>query len=363
MRIKITILLVGLLTLTGCGAKSLLGSNLKAPKDNILKSELVIDENGNKFIKYNYISDKELLKFSDKEDISKRTYNSFTENTGKKIKDKEVLRTTFLSGSPFLKTNGKWYQVETATTTEKEFDKITLIDKLKGLLGESAYADTTTTYPGVTSLDGYTAKTGTATNTWSGLRGGNGTAATSTVESPITSVLTANTTSNFWRSMYRLIYNFDTSILPDDVTITSSTFGVYFDTGAYLNSWPATSTLNLTQAYTANSTTLINSDFENNVSYTTRMSTDKLISSFSAGYINFSLNADGLANISKTGLSKFAMKSNWDLDNAPPTWISGGNIRLLFYTSESGLSVTPYLTIEYTVSESLINKPSLIIFE
>lgn len=351
MRTKIITILFGLLFISGCGK---LGGgievSLKAPKEKILKSELVTDENGKKFVKYDYISAVEVPKFSDKEDLSKRTNNSYTEVTGKKIDNKPVLQTTFYSGAPFIKEGTKWMQTETATATEKVYSdstKVTLLDKIKGLMGNYAYADTTTTYPNIDTnlyvnlFSNY--------HTFSDMRTHSGEVSGITTAEYWMVQLTASTTTDLYKTIRRSAFYFNTSFLTSNATIVSSTFYVYF-TNNVVDNATFDQKICLTGATSTSDTNFIDADYVLQTPFSDRYSSDLDVGSAAKSRYNlFSLNATGLANIQKTGLTKIGMKLNSDADNSAPTWTSAGDTYAYgYYASRTGVTQDPKLVIEYT---------------
>ena len=351
---KLFIILFGLLFVSGCGNTNILGATnkLKASKDKILKSELVTDEKGDKFIKYDYISDVEVPKFSDKEDLSKRTNNSYTEVTGKKINGKDVLKTTFYGGAPFIKEGTKWMQTETGTSTEKDYTdstKLTLFDKFKELLGGSAYANINTIYP---TVDGYAARNISTGNTYATVRSATGNAVTySGTNISINLTSTNTTTANLWSTQSRGLFVFDTSFLGSSAIISSSTFTIFFYSISTFSNFGTS--FYLAQGNTASTTVLAGADYGLSLNYTIKLSDSSISSAVGNQPFDFLLNSDGLNNINKTGFSKFSIKNNFDITSTTPTWSSNKNDFLRIYISpNTGLDYDPKLVIEYTTSST-----------
>jgi len=69
-----------------------------------------------------------------------------------------------------------------------------------------------------------------------------------------------------------------------------------------------------------------------------------------AVYNDFSLNASGITNINKTGVSKFSAQLGWDLNNNfTGTWVSDADTLIRSYDADSaGTTNDPKLTITYT---------------
>ena len=73
-------------------------------------------------------------------------------------------------------------------------------------------------------------------------------------------------------------------------------------------------------------------------------------------YNDFPLIAAGLANISKTGISKFGTVSNYDLDNTAPTCIANQNDTLDYKTADTALTTSdPKLTVTFSVGTAANN--------
>lgn len=146
-----------------------------------------------------------------------------------------------------------------------------------------------------------------------------------------------------WNELLRGIVLFDTSSLPDDAVITSATLSLY----VHYKQNTFNQSVGVTAAAPASSTALVNSDYNIANFDSTRFASDVSIDSISVNsYNSFTLNAAGLAAISKTGISKFAIRLSCDIDNSAPTWSAPGSSEIRFHTSEN--TNKPRLTIAYT---------------
>ena len=67
----------------------------------------------------------------------------------------------------------------------------------------------------------------------------------------------------------------------------------------------------------------------------------------SATWLNFVVNADGLKSINKEGLSKFNIRTGWDVEDEEPT--NGINVGIEYYMNTVGKK--PHINITYTVDE------------
>lgn len=204
---------------------------------------------------------------------------------------------------------------------------------------------TVTFYPAAganSPVDGWVRREGT-NETFSTIRSGAGTGFDYTdadVE------LSAGSTSNRFNWLYRQIICFDTSSIPTEALITSATLSIYGVGKANVLGSPD---LHVTGATPNSTSTLINSDY--NQTQNTSFG-NITFAAFAAGvYNDITLNASGIANISKTGVSKFALKMSWDvLGSYTGTWISGGNSYFDFRSADqAGTSQDPKLEVTYTI--------------
>jgi len=138
----------------------------------------------------------------------------------------------------------------------------------------------------------------------------------------------------------RNIVNFDTSSIPDTATIDSAVVSLYGT---------------LTTQTTADDYSVVANTGAANASYsvadfdqfgTTKFATDITGASFSAtGYNDWTLNATGIAAISKTGVSKLGFRSSKDISNTAPL---GANYVLAYSADFTGTSSDPKLVVTYT---------------
>lgn len=175
-------------------------------------------------------------------------------------------------------------------------------------------------------------------DTWSNIRG----AASGTNEaSETTGACYSEDSGDVW--MERVFLPFDTSSLPDTDTISSATIQLY-GTGKWDNDNDSEAYVAIVQSTQASPTSLADGDFD--AIGTTAFSDELDISSYNtSGFNTFTLNSSGIANISKTGYSQFALREGHDLENIPVAGgagISGVTNRMADYT---GTTSDPILTI------------------
>jgi hypothetical protein len=122
-----------------------------------------------------------------------------------------------------------------------------------------------------------------------------------------------------WLSLYRSFLLFDTSAIPDSDVISSATFEAVA-TVRQDTLTPAGS-IRMVTSTPASDSTLATSDYTNIA--TVAQAPDTTLASLtvdSSTYNVLTLNATGLGNISKTGISKFGLRLVADADNSEPTW-------------------------------------------
>lgn len=190
-----------------------------------------------------------------------------------------------------------------------------------------------------------TIRTGTATNS--------GDSATTLAQIYIRS----NGSTDLWDFMGRAITLFDTSPIADTDTIDSSTYSIY--NGATAISDNFNLAVSMVTTTPASNTSLATGDMTN--FGTTKQATDIDLTGISSNaYFDFTLNATGLTNISKTGVSKFGFRFDKDNDNSAPTWAASTNggwpSGTLSSADATGTSEDPKLVVNSTSVGSVINR-------
>jgi PKD repeat protein len=209
--------------------------------------------------------------------------------------------------------------------------------------GEPLNDDTLVVY--VTDNDhGRRASDSTAAS-WATLRASGGDtidADDATIGSSVGTISTS-TTSDQWDVLSRFITVFNTSALPDTCTIDSAIIApsIYSEITGF-----GTYDLGVTGGSVASTAEIVAGDFDTFTDV--RYATDQNSGSTRTGYINYTLNAAGLANISKTGFSTFFFRTAWDIDNSPPVWASATNGGPRFNLPYRGGEYYPVLYITYT---------------
>jgi hypothetical protein len=152
----------------------------------------------------------------------------------------------------------------------------------------------------------------------------------------------------------RSIFLFDTSSIPDSNSIDDATLSIYgYDkTNSFSGDEP---NINIYSSNPASNTALEAGDFDSLGE--TAFSTAITYTSFStAGYNNFTLNASGIAAVSKTSVTKLGGRNaNYDVANTSPIWASGADMNILVYFAEqTGTSQDPKLTVTHSAVATFI---------
>lgn len=162
-----------------------------------------------------------------------------------------------------------------------------------------------------------------------------------------------------WRLLRRSIMLFDTSALTSGATISAATLSLYGT--AKLDDLSATPTTNIYSSAPASDTTLADGDF-NSLGSTAFATAITYASWSTVAYNDFTLNASGLAGISKTGITKMGTRNpEYDVADSSPTWADS----VTSYTEHSssdhtGTTQDPKMVITYTAGSTF--KPRIIMF-
>ena len=215
---------------------------------------------------------------------------------------------------------------------------------------------TSTFYPDANpesaSVDGQVNRTG-VDETWATIRGNAGTAHDDASVTNQGVGIIGSTTNNQWTGLYRGIYLFDTSGLPDDCQINSAVFSVFVHSGLQDD---FSESVGVVSSNPAANTDLVNADFT--TLGTARYATDKTLASLSSSsWANFTLNAAGIATINKTGITKFGLRLACDIDNSAPTWSSEGESIFLVRNAEYETNIPKLvMTIDEIPTARLVTK-------
>lgn len=177
--------------------------------------------------------------------------------------------------------------------------------------------------PETSTVDGITRRSSSSEN-WATLRGATGTAVNDTGNPIDVAQLFSGPASNEWREMNRGVFLFDTSSITAANNVDSATFSL-FGTAKEDN---FSQSISLVSSSPTSNTGLVSGDHEIAKWGSTKFATDITIASYStSAYNDFVLNASGIANISKAGVSKFGVRLSGDVDDSEPTWAASTNVK------------------------------------
>jgi hypothetical protein len=202
-----------------------------------------------------------------------------------------------------------------------------------------------------TTVDGSVKQTGTHL-TWSQLRDGAGNGYDyAAVGGGQFAIIRTDDSSNTWDWLGRYICLFTTSSLTAGADISAATLSLFGVSKS--DSLSVSPTINIYTSSPSNNDVLVNSDYSQ-IGTTAQCNTDMTYSNYSiTGYNDFSLNSSGISNISKTGISKFGVRSNYDASNTMPTWTNYSVFNFGGYFS-SETSNKPKLVVTYTAAPTFI---------
>lgn len=159
---------------------------------------------------------------------------------------------------------------------------------------------------------------------WATLIAAAGTTANPSVDDINAFSFRCDNTTNNWQKMYRSIFLFDTSSIPDTDTINSAVMSLYGD-GLKADALGVTPNINIYGSTPATNTNLVAGDFAQcgSVAYATAIAYGSYNVS---AYNDFTFNATGIAAVSKTGVTKTsARNANYDVAATDPGWASAAD--------------------------------------
>ncbi len=215
---------------------------------------------------------------------------------------------------------------------------------------------TLTAYPnadadaGKTSCDGFTERTNAAGESWATLIAGAGTAFDVVETAGSYLKIISDTTTNEWRTLRRTFLGFDTSGLTASASISAAVLSIM---GYTKQDAPGIApNLDIYAATPASNTALASTDHVNvgNVSQTGLPVTYANWPTSDA-WVDFTFNATGRGNVSKTGVSLFCTRNaNYEVSGTPPAWSSVYDVRLSGYRADNaGTANDPKLVVTYTL--------------
>lgn len=152
-----------------------------------------------------------------------------------------------------------------------------------------------------------------------------------------------------WNAIYRGAYFFSTSALGASASISAAVFSLY-PNSSHTSALGGVMEIDRINTSSANNN-LATSDYNVANFDSVRQATGIAFASLATGgaYNNFTLNATGISNINKTGITKFGTRISFDLDNSAPAWSANkGSGSNHYYADQPGTTTDPKLVITYT---------------
>ena len=198
--------------------------------------------------------------------------------------------------------------------------------------------------PETSTVDGFVRRNG-VNESWAAITYSAGNGSSDTDLTAVCAGANTGTTSNAFTNLIRGIFLFDTSAIPDTATVSNATFSLFGNAG---NNALGNPTLDICSSAPASNTGLASGDFTSLGSIS--FGSLAWASYSTTAYNDISLNASGLANISKTGLSKFGTRLDWDLTGIAPTWVnSASSFFNVNYADQAGTTQDPKLVVTYSL--------------
>ena len=210
--------------------------------------------------------------------------------------------------------------------------------------------DTLTVYPDAnpesTSVDGNTGAQ-IASTTWASVRSSAGNYSSDSGSYSFIVGFRSTTTTDEWGELYRGVFLFDTSALTASAEISATTLSLYGQSKS--DNLSVTPNINIYTSTPASNTALTGTDFST-LGTIAQCDTPITYAGYNtSGYNDFTLNATGRGNVSKTSISKFGARNvNYDVDNVAPSWSSNVWSLIYCYMADNG-SNKPKLVVTYTI--------------
>jgi PKD repeat protein len=251
-----------------------------------------------------------------------------------------------------------WQQTSTGVTKEQEmvlmsFGRWFLIGVLVISLIIPVVSATVFTNYTVGAMDGSLGITNHLGPTFFDLRVHNGGTATTDAATARTQLYANTSDADTYITLYRSYLQFDTSGLPDDAIIDSVNVSIQGIT-------PKTTQLGsptyyLTGFVPGTNGTSVASDFQTRQDVALSDAISSASWSTSARN-NFTLNAAGLANVSKIAYTNFMVRSSWDVTNNTTglTWGTDSHSDIFWNTSEAAVN-TPFIEVTYHTGDAPVS--------
>lgn len=185
--------------------------------------------------------------------------------------------------------------------------------------------------------------------TFANIRSGAGTGASATETTAMGGFLEVSATADQFKEMHRSAFCFDTSAIGDTDTISSATFSLQGNNSFSLVVSLGAFECDIVSVALGSTADVASTDYAvANWGSTVFASIASGSITEEGAYNDFALNASGISNISKTGVSQFGTRINWDTDNSfGGTWSAGTASYWIVRTADHG-STPPKLVVEHT---------------
>lgn len=202
--------------------------------------------------------------------------------------------------------------------------------------------------PETTTVDGFTERS-VVDEIFATIRGGAGTSADDSTAGISFTRVQASTTTNQFQAIRRFVMLYDASAIPDGDNIDSATLDAKSD--GIANTLGGTPAVQITTSSPASNTAIVAGDFAVANFGGTSFGSRNLADLTPAAVFTWTVNGSGLTNISKTGITKWAFRADWDVDNSfGGTWASAADARLDGQQAEAaGTTNDPTLTVTHSV--------------
>lgn len=224
-----------------------------------------------------------------------------------------------------------------------------MLDRVEAVTHLSFGFTTLTQYPGSTGannpVDGFVSEGGD-NSTLATLRAAAGNNA-DTTSTEIQTRLVCSATTNQFSGLDRGLEFYDTSAIGSGSTISAAVNSLYGSTN--FNGGGTLPDIHVASGNAASTTTLATSDYAQANFGSTSYGSVVGASFSTSAYNDITFGAPGIANISKTGISKFSTQLSWDINNSfTGTWSNGRQWQLYpFGSDQSGTANDPKLVVTY----------------
>lgn len=226
------------------------------------------------------------------------------------------------------------------------------------LLPTFASADVLTVYPdagnpGTTTVDGTVAQTygATAGVAWATIIAAAGSGVSVTANPQNFVAINSDSILNQWRLVQRGIFLYDTATLGSGSTISATVMSLFGT--AKSDALAVTPDIDVYTSTPAANTTLAAGDYAQTGAVSQTGTPITYANWSTTAYNDFTFDATGRGNVSKTGISKFAVRNaNYDVAAVAPTWAISASASLQANSADAtGTTNDPKLVITYTTGD------------